>query len=88
MAGRSQGKPNIVVKVKQRRSKRPRKKRIPSEPRQCTISDLDRARDRVAAAERRVDSDHTNRPHSRAGLERARCELHVIESNLRARGLF
>src|SRR6516225_875422 len=83
MARRSQGKPNIVVKVKQRRSKRPRKKRTPSEPRQYTIADLDRAQDRVAAAERRVDSDYTNRPHSRAGLERARRELHVIESNLR-----
>jgi hypothetical protein len=77
----------ILAKMKQRVSKRPRKKRTPPEPRQYTTTDLDRARDRVAAAERRVESDHTNRPHSRAGLERARRELHAIESELRARGL-
>ena len=75
------------AKVKQRVSKGPRKKRTRPEPRQYTAADLDRARDRVEAAERRVDSDHTNKPHSRAGLERARRELQVIESNLRARGL-
>jgi hypothetical protein len=77
----------IFAKVKQRASKGPRKNRTRPEPRQYTITDLDRARDRVEAAERRVDSDHTNRPHSRAGLERARRALHVIESDLRARGL-
>ena len=71
-----------------RASKEPRRKRTRPEPRQYTIIDLDRARDRVEAAERRVDSDRTNQPYSRAGLERAQRELRVIESNLRARGLF
>jgi len=75
----------IPAKVKHRASKGPRKKRTRPEPRQYTIIDLDRARDRVEAAERRVDSDRTNQPYSRAGLERAQRELHVIESDLRAR---
>jgi hypothetical protein len=86
MAARSTVGPNVLAKVKQRRSKRPRKKRTLPEPRQYTITDLDRAQDRVEAAERRVNSDQGNRHHSRAGLERARRELHVIESDLRARG--
>jgi hypothetical protein len=77
----------ILAKVKQRASKRSRKKRTPPEPRQYTLAGLDRAQDRVEAAERRVDNDHTTTPHSRAGLERARRELHVIESDVRARGL-
>ncbi len=77
----------IFAKVKQRAPKGPRKKRTRPEPRQHTITDLDRARDRVEAAERRVDSDRTTRAHSRAGLERAQRELHVIESDLRAKGL-
>jgi hypothetical protein len=43
----------------------------------------------VEAAERRVKSDRTSKPdRARAGLERARLELHAIESNLQARGLF
>jgi hypothetical protein len=57
----------IPAKVKQRASKGPRKKRARPEPRQYTLTDLDRAQDRVEAAQRRVDSDRTNRPHSRAG---------------------
>ncbi len=69
-------------------SKGPRKKRTRPEPRQYTLTDLDRAQDRVEAAQRRVDSDRTNRPHSRAGLERAQRQLHVIKLDLRARGLF
>jgi hypothetical protein len=58
------------------------------EPRQYTVADLERARDRVEAAERRIDNDRTNNPNrGRAGLERAQLELHVIESQLRLRGL-
>jgi hypothetical protein len=72
-----------------RASKGPRKKRTRPEPRQYTLAELERARDRVEAAERRVDSDRTNKPdRSRAGLARARLELRAIESNLRARGFF
>jgi hypothetical protein len=93
MATRKQFEAAIPVRVKQRgearRSKGPRKKRMRPKPRQYTVTDLERARDRVAAAERRVESDRTNKPHrGRAGLQRARLELRVIESNLRARGLF
>jgi len=51
-------------------------------------SDWERARDRVAAAERRIDNDRTNNPNwGRAGLERAQLELSVIMSQLRLRGL-
>ena len=71
-----------------RRAKGPRKKRTRPKPRQYTIADLERARDRVAAAERRIDNDCTNNPNrGRAGLERAQLELSVIESQLRFRGL-
>jgi len=66
----------------------PRKKRTLPEPRQYTLVDLERARDRVEAAERRIDNDRTNNPNrGRAGLERAQLELHIIESQLRLRGL-
>ena len=94
MTTRKQLKAAILARVKQRKearrpSKGPRKKRTRPEPRQYTVADLDRARDRVEAAERRVESDRTNKPdRGRAGLRRARFELRVIESNLRARGLF
>ena len=93
MATRKQLKAAISVRVKQReearRPKGPRKKRTRPEPRQYTVTDLERARDRVEAAERRVESDRTNKPHrGRAGLQRARLELRVIETNLRARGFF
>ena len=69
-------------------AKGPRKKRTRPEPRQYTVADLERARDRVAAAERRIENDcsgNTNR--GRAGLKRAQLELSVIESQLRFRGL-
>ena len=57
------------------------------EPRQYTVADLERARDRVAAAERRIDNDRRSNPNrGRAGLERAQLELSVIESQLRLRG--
>jgi hypothetical protein len=77
----------IFAKAKQRAAKGPRKKRTRPEPRQYTITDLERARARVEAAERRVDADRTDRSRSRAGLERAERELHIVESDLRARGL-
>ena len=71
-----------------RASTGPRRKRTRPEPRQYTVADLERARDRVEAAERRIDNDRTNNPNrGRAGLERAQLELHVIESQLRLRGL-
>ena len=42
----------------------------------------------IEAAERRIDNDHTSNPsRGRAGLERAQLELHIIESQLRSRGL-
>src|SRR5215475_12085247 len=70
-----------------RRAKGPRKKRTRPKPRQYTIADLERPRDRVAAAERRIDNDRTNNPNrGRAGLERAQLELSVIESQLCLRG--
>ena len=52
------------------------------------LADWERARERVAAAERRIDNDRTNNPNwGRAGLERAQLELSVIMSQLRLRGL-
>ena len=70
-----------------RAAKAPRKKRTRPKPRQYTIADWERARDRVAAAERRIDNDRTNNPNwGRAGLERAQLELSVITSQLRLRG--
>ena len=70
-----------------RAAKGPRKKRTRPEPRQYTIADLERARDRVAAAERRIDNDRSSNPNrGRAGLERAQLELAVIEAQLRLRG--
>jgi hypothetical protein len=55
-----------------RASKGSRGKRKRPGPRQYTVAELERARDRVAAAERRIDNDHTSNPNrGRAGLERA-----------------
>jgi hypothetical protein len=71
-----------------RASKGPRRKRTRPEPRQYTVADLERARDRVEAAERRIDNERTNNPNKeRAWLERAQLKSHVIESQLRLRGL-
>jgi len=71
-----------------RLAKGPRKKRARPEPRQYTVGDLDRARDRVAAAERRITNDHSGNPtRGRAGLKRAQLELSIIESQLRLRDL-
>jgi hypothetical protein len=49
MATRKQLKAAILAR---RAAKGPRKKRTRPEPRQYTVADLERARDRVAAAER------------------------------------
>jgi hypothetical protein len=76
-----------VIHVR-RATKGPRKTRMRRKPRQYTVADLERARDRVAAAERRIDNDRgSNSNRGRAGLERAQLELSVIESQLRLRGL-
>jgi hypothetical protein len=65
-----------------------RGKRTPPPSRQYTVADLERARDRVEAAERRIDNDHTSNPsRARVGFERAQQELHIIESQLRLCGL-
>jgi hypothetical protein len=67
-----------------RASKGSRGKRTRPGPRQYTVADLERARDRAEAAERRIDNDHTSNPdRRRAGLKRAQLELHIIESQLR-----
>ena len=59
-----------------RAAKEPRKKRTRPEPRQYTVADLERARDRVAAAERRIDNDRRSNPNrGRTGLERASARI-------------
>ena len=79
--------PKSAIPAK-RASKGPRGKRTPPQSRQYTVAELERARDRVEAAERRIENDHTSNPNrGRAGLERAQLELHIIESQLRLRGL-
>jgi hypothetical protein len=75
-----------AVILARRASKGSRGSRTRPGPRQYTVADLERARDRVEAAERRIDHDHTSNPDG-AGLERAQLELHIIESQLRSRGL-
>ena len=61
-----------------RAAKGPCKKRTRPEPRQYTVADLERARDRLAAAERRIDNDRSSNPNrGRAGLERAQLEIGV-----------
>jgi hypothetical protein len=77
-----------VAIVARKSPNRRRGKRTRPEPRQYTIADLERAQDRVEAAERRIANDHTSNPiRARAGLKRARLELHDIESQIRLRGL-
>ena len=74
--------------LSRRAAKRPRKKRMRPEHRQYTVADFERARDRVAAAERRIDNDPISKSRrGRVGLKRAQRELSVIESQLRSRGL-
>jgi hypothetical protein len=66
----------------------PRKKRALPKTRQYTLADLERARDRVEAAERRVDNERSNnRNRGSAGLKHSRLKLYAIESQLRERGL-
>jgi hypothetical protein len=82
------GKRLRMAMLTRRATKGPRKKRTRPEPRQYTIANLERARDRVAAAERRIDNERRhNSERGRAGLKRAQLELSVIESQLRSRGL-
>jgi len=69
-------------------SKGQRGKRTRPEPRQYTVADLERAQDRVEAAERRIANNYTSDPNrARARFKRAQLELQVIESQLRLRGL-
>ena len=71
-----------------RPAKGPRGKRTRPEPRQYSVADLERARDRVEATERRAANDYTGHPtRGRAGLKQAQLALHIIESQLRLRGL-
>jgi hypothetical protein len=59
-----------------RAAKGPRKKRTRPEPRQYTVAGLERARDRVAAVERRIDNDYGSNPNrGPAGLERASARI-------------
>ena len=67
-----------------RAAKGPRKKRMRPEPRQYTVADLERARGRVAAAERRIDNDRRRNPtRGRPGLERAQLEPSHLHKYLR-----
>ena len=76
-----------VVRAR-RPAKGPRGKRTRPEPRQYSITDLERARDRVRAAERRIANEYTGHSNrGRPGLKRAQLALHIIESQLRLRGL-
>jgi hypothetical protein len=78
----------LKAALTRRVTKGPRKKRTQPEPRQYTVADLERARDRVAAAERRIDNERSHYPErGRAGLKRAQLQLSAIESQLRLRGL-
>src|SRR3974377_2004832 len=80
--------PKSAIPAKKRGTKGPRGKRTPPQSRQYTVADLERARDRVEAAQRRIDNDHTGNPsRARAGLKRAQLQLHIIESQVRLRGL-
>jgi hypothetical protein len=79
----------LKAAVRARRpAKGPRGKRTRPEPGQYSVADLERARDRVEAAEHRIANDYTGYPtRGRAGLKRAQLALHIIESQLRSRGL-
>ena len=84
----SAGKQHKADILARRVAKGPRKKRTPPRPWQYTIVDPKRARDRVAAAERRIDNERSNIPNwGHAGLKRAQRELSTIEAQLRLRGL-
>jgi len=80
--------PAKTVILARKLAKGPRKKRTRPEPPQYNVADLERARDRVAAAERRIYNNRSRNPErGRAGLKRAQLELSIIESQLRLRGL-
>ena len=82
------GKQPKATVLTRRVTKGPRKKRMRREPPQYSVADLQRARDWVAAAERRIDNERShNSERGRAGLKRAQLELSVIESQLQFRGL-
>jgi hypothetical protein len=57
------GKQHKTAILARRAAKGPRKKRTRPEPRQYTVADLERARDRVATAERRIDNDRRSNPN-------------------------
>jgi len=74
----------VILKL----AKGPSKKRTRPELPQYNVADLERARNRVAAAERRIYNDRSRNPErGRSGLKRAQLELSIIESQLRLRGL-
>jgi hypothetical protein len=82
------GKIHKAAILARRIAKGPRKKHTRPKPRQYILADLKRARDRVAAADRRIDNERSNIPNGgRAGLERAQRELSIIEAQLRLPGL-
>ena len=59
-----------------------------AEPRQYTLVDLERARDRVAAAERRIDNDRRSNPNvEHAGWSWRSSNCPIFELQLRLRGL-
>ena len=77
----------LIPSAKGQRSDRARNA-LDLKPRQYTVADVDRARDRVAAAKRQIDNDPmTNSRRGRAGLKTAQLELFAIELQLRSRGL-
>jgi hypothetical protein len=63
----STGKQLKAAILARRAAKGPRKKRTRPEPRQYTVADLERARERVAAAERRIDNDRSSNPNNAQG---------------------
>jgi type II secretory pathway component HofQ len=66
-----------------RTAKGPRKKRTRPEPQQYTVVDLERARDRVAAAERRIENDRSGNPNrGRVEAGAARAVRHRVATTL------
>jgi hypothetical protein len=82
MATRKQLKTAILAR---RVGNGPRKKRTRPEPRQYTVADLERARDRVVAAERRIDNDSSSNPHRGRADWSGRSANCLIESQPRLR---
>src|SRR5438034_838267 len=65
-------------------AKGPRKRRTRPEPRQYTVADLERARDRVAAAERRIDNDRSRGVARAAGNAAGANRNHVCASIIKS----